>query len=121
MIQHYLALLLDAVNAKRLTLERVIQMCAANPARLTGLYPRKGVIAPGADADLVVLDMDRDWVVRAADSYYKCGWTPLEGRRLRGAPVLTVRRGAVIARDGEVLADPGSGRFVRPLRVAPQP
>jgi dihydroorotase len=121
MIQHYLALLLDAVNAKRLTLERVIEMCAANPARLAGLYPPKGIIAPGADADLVVLDMDRDWVVRAADSYYKCGWTPLEGRRLHGAPTLTIRRGAVIARDGEVLAGPGSGRFVRPLHVAPQP
>ena len=120
MIQHYLGLLLDAVNAKRLTLERVIELCTANPARLAGLYPRKGAITPGADADLVVLDMDRDWIVRAADSYYKCGWTSLEGRRLRGAPSLTIRRGAVIARDGEVLAGPGSGRFVRPLRMAPQ-
>jgi dihydroorotase len=121
MIQHYLGLLLDAVNKGRATLERVIDLCAANPARLTGLYPRKGVIAPGADADLVVLDMDRVWVVRASESYYKCGWTPLEGLELRGAPTMTMLRGNVIARDGEVLAAPGQGRFVNAPVQSPQP
>lgn len=111
-IEHVLPLLLTEVNAGRLSLERVIALCATNPARLAGFYPRKGVIAVGADADLVVLDLARQHTITAANSHYKCGWTPLEGRQVRGLPRLTILRGRVIVDDGEVLAEPGSGRFV---------
>lgn len=111
-IQFYLSLLLTAVNEARLTIDRVIELCATNPARLVNLYPRKGAIAPGSDADLVIVDLERRAVIRAADAYHKCGWTNLEGREVQGQPVWTILRGRVIARDGIVDAEPGTGRPV---------
>jgi dihydroorotase (multifunctional complex type) len=114
MVQHYLSLLLTDVNAGKISLERVVELCSTNPARLVGLYPRKGAIAAGADADLVVLDLDRSETISAARGYSKCGWTPLEGREVQGVPVMTILRGRIIVENGEVLAEPGSGRFLRP-------
>lgn len=114
-IEHYLSLLLTEVNAGRVSLERVVELCCTNPARLVGFYPRKGVIAPGADADLVVLDLQRRETITAARSHYKCGWTPLEGREVQGVPVMTILRGRVIAEHGVVTAEPGYGRFQLPI------
>lgn len=112
MIQHYLSLLLSEVARGRLTLARLVEVCCTKPAQLVGLYPRKGVIAPGADADLVVLDLERRETITAARSHYKCGWTPLEGWEVTGVPELVIQRGRIIARDGDVLAKPGDGRWV---------
>lgn len=114
MVQHYLSLFLTEVNAGRISLERVADLCSTRPAQLVGLYPRKGCIAPGSDADLVVLDLHRRDIVSAARSYYKCGWTPLEGREVQGIPVMTILRGRVIMENGEVFAEPGSGRLQWP-------
>jgi dihydroorotase-like cyclic amidohydrolase len=115
MVQHYLSLLLTEVVAGRLTLGQVVRLCSTAPARLVGLYPQKGTIRVGADADLVVIDLERRAVISAAGSYHKCGWSPLEGREVQGLPVLTIRRGEVIAESGVVSAIPGSGRQVRPI------
>jgi dihydroorotase len=117
-VQHYLSLLLNEVTAGKLRLERVVELCATRPAQLVGLYPRKGAIAVGADADLVVVDLQRTETISAATSYYKCGWTPLEGRTIRGVPVMTIRRGEVIVDNGHILAKPGSGRLQR-VHAAP--
>ena len=113
-IEHYLRLCLTKVNEGRLSLERVVELCSRNPARLTGYYPRKGSISVGADADLVVLDMEHEEVLQAANSHYRCGWMPAEGMVSRGAPVLTIRRGEVIMREGKVTAAAGSGRILTP-------
>ena len=112
MIQHYLSLLLTEVHAGRLRLERVIELTTSGPARLVDLYPRKGAIAPGSDADIVVVDLERTAVISAASSYHKCGWTNLEGRAVTGLPVMTILRGRIIAEDGVVLAGPGNGEPV---------
>jgi dihydroorotase len=112
-LQHVLSLFLTAVHEGRLSLERVVDLCSTAPARLVNLYPRKGAIAPGSDADLVVVDPDREAVITADTQYYsKSGWTNLEGRRVRGVPVMTILRGEVIAEEGIVTAQPGSGRPV---------
>jgi hypothetical protein len=82
------------------------------------------VIAPGSDADIVVVDMDREMTIRAEETYYKCGWTALDGRTVKGVPVMTVLRGQVIAEDGKVLAGPGNGKPVtRPAlaKAGPRP
>jgi dihydroorotase len=113
-IQHYLSLFLTEVNAGSLTLERVVELCSSAPARLLDLYPTKGAIAPGTDADFVILDMDREMVIKAAESYYKCGWTNLEGRHVKGVPMTTVLRGRVIFEDGIVTGEPGYGQQVTP-------
>jgi dihydroorotase (multifunctional complex type) len=117
-IQHYLSLFLTEVNQGRMTLERVVELCSTAPAKLLDLYPTKGAITPGADADFVILDMDREMVIRAAESYYKCGWTNLEGRSVTGVPSLTVLRGRVIFEDGVVTGEPGYGEQVRPRSVS---
>ena len=116
-IEHYLRLLLTKVHEGRLTLERVVELCCRNPAKLTGYYPTKGSISVGADADLVVLDLDHEEVLHAANSHYRCGWMPAEGLFSRGAPVTTIRRGEVIMHAGKVTAAAGSGRILRPAQV----
>ena len=112
-IEQYLRLLLTEVNKGRLTLERVVELCCSNPARLTGYAGIKGSITVGADADLVVLDMDVEDVLHAEQSHYRCGWMPSEDFPVKGKPVLTVLRGNVIMENGEVTAEAGSGRLLR--------
>lgn len=114
MIEQYLRLLLTEVYKGRLSLERVVEMCCHAPARLTGYYGRKGAILPGADADLVVLDMEHEEVLRAAHSHYMCGWMPSEDFNTKGRPQMTILRGRVIMQDGNVTADAGSGKLLRP-------
>lgn len=118
MVEHYLSLLLTDVNAGRLTLERVIELCSSGPARLVNAYPRKGAIAPGSDADLVIVDLERKAVISAASSHSKAGWTSLEGRTVKGLPVMTILRGRVIAENGVVLAEPGYGEPLTAPRAA---
>lgn len=114
MIEQYLRLLLTEVHKGRLTLERVVELCAHAPARLTGYYGRKGAILPGADADLVVLDMDHEEVLHASHSHYMCGWMPSEDFNTKGRPQMTILRGRVIMEDGNVTAEAGSGNLLRP-------
>jgi dihydroorotase len=115
-IEQYLRLLLTEVSKGRLTLERVVELCCYNPAKLTGYLGRKGAITIGADADLVVLDLDHEEVLQADRSHYRCGWMPSEGFLARGRPVMTILRGRVIMEQGQVTAEAGSGRLLRPSR-----
>jgi dihydroorotase len=115
-IEHYLRMMLTQVNSGRLTLERVVELCSRDPAKLAGYYPRKGSISVGADADLVVLDMDHEEVLHATNSHYRCGWMSSEGLHSKGRPTMTIRRGEIIMRDGEVTAAAGSGRVLTPGR-----
>lgn len=117
MVADYLRLLLTAVNQGRLTLERVVELCCVAPAELVGLAGRKGTLSVGADADMVVLDMDTETLIRNQDSPYKCGWTPADGLLTQGRPVTTIVRGVTVADDGHVTAEEGFGEFVRPLRL----
>lgn len=111
-IQHYLSLLLTEAAAGRVTVERLVELCATAPARLMGWAGRKGTIEPGADADLVIVDPDARAVIREADVLSKCGWTVLDGREVTGLPVTTIRRGEVAFDGGRVLAAEGSGQHV---------
>jgi dihydroorotase len=115
-IEHYLRMMLTQVNTGRLTLERVVELCSRSPAKLAGYYPRKGSISVGADADLVVLDMDHEEVLHATNSHYRCGWMSSEGLASKGRPTMTIRRGEIIMRDGEVTAKAGSGQVLTPRR-----
>jgi dihydroorotase (multifunctional complex type) len=114
MIEQYLRLMLTEVNKGRLTMERVVEMTATNPAKLTGFYGKKGAIQIGADADLVVLDMDHEETLRAEHSHYRCGWMPSEDFETKGRPVKTILRGKLIMEDGNVTAEKGSGQLLRP-------
>ncbi len=108
------------VNAGHLSAVRLVQVLCENPARIFGLYPRKGTIAPGADADLVVFDPARPFTIRAENQHSKVGYTLYEGRTVLGWPERSFQRGKPVLRDGEVVAPPGQGRFLptRPARAA---
>lgn len=105
-------LLAEGVARGRLDWVRLAELTSTNVARLMGLYPRKGVIALGADADLVVVDPAVGGYLRAADLHHGSDYTPFEGMRLAGRPVCTISRGEVVAEGGRCVARPGRGQFV---------
>ncbi len=90
-------MLSDGVNGGRISLQRLVEVCCENPARIFGLFPKKGVIAPGSDADLVVVDLDRKVTVSSDMVHTAAGWTLWEGREMKGWPVMTMLRGKIIA------------------------
>ena len=105
-------MLSEGVSKGRLTLERLVDALCTRPAHIFGLSPRKGEIREGSDADLVILDLDRETTITAEKLHYRVGWTPFEGMKVKGVPVMTISRGEVIAEEGEVLGEPGRGQFL---------
>ncbi len=111
--QFYLSLLLTDVAAGKITLQRVADATATRPAKLFGLYPQKGAIRVGADADIVLVDPKARRTIRDEDVLSKCGWTPYAGREVQGVPVYTFLRGEAIYDDGKIAIREGFGRQAR--------
>ena len=109
-------LLTFGVRQGRISLEKFVQIVSENPAKAFGLYPRKGAIRVGSDADLTVIDLKKKGVIKATELHTKADFTPYEGWEVQGVPVATLVRGKVVMQGGEILAKPGYGRFVRPTR-----
>lgn len=110
----FLPLLYDrGVRTGRLTLERLVAVTAANPARILGLHPRKGHLEVGADADIVVLDPELVREIRAEELESASDYSVYQGWRVTGWPRFVVSRGEVLLEDGIVSAEPGRGRFLR--------
>ena len=109
----------EGVRTGRITLAQFVALTATNPARIYGLYPRKGTIAPGSDADLAIWDPGLERVVTQADLHDAMDDSPFEGRAVTGWPVTTIARGEVVWHEGQVAGEPGRGRFVaRTSRLA---
>lgn len=111
-VETTLPLLLDAVAGGRLSLERLVELVATTPAKLYGFFPRKGLLMPGADADMVVVDPRVTRELRNESVVSKAGWTPYHGRKVAMSPVMTFVRGRLVAKDGRPVADPGWGVFL---------
>jgi dihydroorotase-like cyclic amidohydrolase len=101
----------EGVMKKRISLKRLVDAMCTSPAKIFGLYPRKGAIQIGSDADLVLIDPKKQTTIKGKKLHYKVGWTPYEGRKIRGTPTLVISRGTVIAENGEVIAKAGRGKF----------
>ncbi len=110
-------LLLTEVNRGRITLEQYVTWSSLAPARVWGLYPRKGVLDVGSDADIVIVDLEREATIRADRFQSKSKITPFEGFRTKGQPVCTIVRGRVVMRDGALEGRPGWGRLVTSHRA----
>lgn len=103
------------VRRGRLTPWRWVDVCCATPARLFGLYPQKGALAPGSDADLVIFDPDREVTLSHQVLHQNVDYTPYEGFKLQGYPQHVLSRGEVVVRDGVFVGQRGRGRFLRRL------
>jgi allantoinase len=107
-----LSLMLTGVNEGLLSLERLVAARARLPAQIYGLWPRKGNLNPGADADFVLVDLEAEKTLANEDIVSKVGWTPFEGRRVKGLPLKTFVRGRLVAEHGRPVARPGWGQFL---------
>jgi dihydropyrimidinase len=100
------------VRTGRISLNRMVELLATNPARLFGLYPRKGTIAVGSDADIVVFDPQRQLTLSAETHHSKADYNLYEGTTVTGAPEVVLLRGHVLVENDELVAAPGIGQFV---------
>jgi dihydroorotase len=113
-IQYYYPLLLDAAVRGVIDIDRVVDMAAAQPARHFGLAGVKGSIEVGADADLVIADLNAPWTITNDDTLSRCGWTPYDGVECRVRIERTLVRGREVARDGRFTGRPGFGELACP-------
>ena len=112
------AIFSEGVSKGRISAQRFVQVMSNEPARLLGLAPRKGTIAVGSDADILLLDPNKRATIRYSELHSKCGYEPCEGRECIGWPVMTLARGELIARDGQFVGQAGRGQLVRRTRFA---
>lgn len=96
-----LPLLLDAFNKKQISLKKVQELCCENPAKIFGIK-NKGAIKEGYDADLVIIDLSMEKVIKPPELFTKCKWSPFNGRKLKGWPVMTIVNGNVIFDDSRI-------------------
>jgi dihydropyrimidinase len=114
----------EGVQKGRIELTRFVALTAANPARMYGLYPKKGTIAVGADADIAIWDESREVTIANADLHHNVDYTPYEGMQVKGWPVLTLSRGEVVCEEGKPVGRPGRGQFLacaKPEPARPRP
>ena len=102
----------EGVAKGRIPLQTFVSAFATTPAKLFGLYPRKGTIAVGSDADLLLLDPAGTQTIDERTLHSRAGYDPFHGFEIRGVPRMTLSRGEIIARDGQLLSRPGRGQLV---------
>jgi dihydropyrimidinase len=102
----------EGVGKGRIDLNTFVAVTATNAAKIYGLYPRKGTIAVGSDADFVIWDPEHEVTISHAMLHDRMDFTPYEGFRVKGYPEMTFSRGEAVWRDGEPAGKPGRGRFL---------
>jgi len=106
-------MLSEGVNKDKITLEKLVEVCCYNNARTFGIYPKKGIIQVGSDADLVIVDLNKKAKLSVTDAHYTfADYIPYEGWEVMGWPVLTMLRGNILVENGKLLAKPGLGKYI---------
>jgi dihydropyrimidinase len=112
-IEHFLPLMLsEGVNKGRISLQKLVEVCSTNNAKAMGIYPRKGIIQIGSDADLVIVDMNKKARLSAETDHMATDYCLWEGWEVQGLPRLTMLRGDVLVEDGILKARPGIGNYL---------
>ena len=107
----------EGVGSGRITLEQFVALTSTNPAKIYGLHPHKGSLMPGADADIVLWDAERQHTIRHAELHDACDYTPYEGQAIRGMPLMTFSRGECVWDRGQVFGAPGRGRPINRISL----
>ena len=103
----------EGVIKGRITLPQLVKYACANPARVAGLYPRKGVIEAGADADVVILDPEKEWTMTTGRMHGNADYTCYEGMKIKGAVDRVLLRGKTIVKEGEFCGARGDGQYLK--------
>jgi dihydroorotase len=120
-VETQMALMLTEMNRGRFTISDYVRWACVNPAKAWGFFPTKGVIQPGADADIVLIDAKREWSIDQSQLFSKSKISPWHGRKVQGGPTLTMVRGRVVMQDGKLLVEPGWGKPARQQMPPPAP
>lgn len=103
----------EGVNKGRISVNRFVDLVSTTPAKLFGLYPEKGTVAVGSDADLVVFDPKERFTITAKTNHQNVDYTPYEGYKGKGAPRMVIAKGKVLVKEGKFLGRPGQGRYIK--------
>jgi dihydropyrimidinase len=101
------------VGRKLISLAKLAELITENPARLFGLYPKKGAIALGSDADLVIFDPEKKVTLSHKSLQTDCDWSPYEGMKVKGYPIITISRGQIVAKNGKFVGKIGYGKLIK--------
>ena len=115
-VQTLVPIMLDHVNKGKLSLQRLVSLCATGPATIYGLK-HKGFLRQNFDADITVIDLKKSQDIQNDQIASKCGWTPFNGQRVTGWPVGTIIRGSIVMREGQLMGEPSG----LPVEFSPQP
>jgi dihydroorotase-like cyclic amidohydrolase len=110
-------LLTEGVNKGRITIERLVELTSENPSKIWGIYPQKGALVPGADADIAIVDLQREWVLSAKNLNSCSDYSIYEDKKVKGRVVKTFVRGNLVAEDGQLVARKPLGEYVYPSMV----
>ncbi|MDF2116232.1 allantoinase AllB [Roseiarcaceae bacterium H3SJ34-1] len=121
-VETQMPMMLSEVKAGRMSICDYVRLSAFNPARVWGLYPRKGSLTPGSDADIAVVDLDHEWTIEDDKLHSRSKTTPWNGRKTTGLPVHTLVRGRFVMKDRKLIADArGWGQSVHSIQTMPVP
>jgi dihydroorotase len=119
-VETQMPLMLNEVNAGRMSICDYVRMSAFNPARIWGLYPRKGALVPGSDADIAIVDLARAHTIRDAETQSRSKISPWDGRKVKGLPIHTLVRGRFVMKNRTLVTDTrGWGRSVHTIQAMP--
>jgi dihydroorotase (multifunctional complex type) len=108
-------MMLNEVNKGSFTLEKFVAITSENASKIFGFYPQKGAIQVGSDADVILVDLEREWTITSERVYTKCQLNPFHDWKIKGKVTHTILRGQVIMEEGEVMGKSGYGKFIRPI------
>jgi len=121
-VETQMSIMLTMVNEGKMTVSAYVRMSSYNPARIWGLYPRKGALLPGSDADIAIVDLTRDHVIRDAEIQSRSKCSPWDGRKVKGLPIHTLVRGRFVMKDRKLVSGTkGWGRSVHAIQAMPAP
>jgi dihydropyrimidinase len=103
----------EGVTKEKISITKFVEVTATNPAKLAGLYPQKGTLSIGSDADIMIIDPEKEVTISNKNLHSKTDFTPFEGWEVKGYPITTISRGTILVKDCKLVAEAGRGKFLK--------